>query len=120
MDIDLNALVRSIEARAEGERRRRAAIQLPEATTAGGTVFRYIPIHRDRDNGAHDGCPDDFVFVCSCQHVAVVLVEACALSDNAREARMRAIGWELLEGSSIWRCPDCIAVWAIVKPLPQR
>ncbi len=110
---DLEALARSIEARKEFERQRRAAMQLPEAVTAGGTVFRYIPVKRD-DNV--NGCDTDWVFMCSCRHVAVILCEASALTDNARAARMRALGWAEPSGDRyLWRCPDCIAVWKILN-----
>lgn len=116
MPFDLEALARSIEERDEGERRRRAAMQLPEATTVSGQVFRYIPLRRG--DQAH-GCSDDYVFMCRCQFVAVILTEASKLTDNARAARMHALGWKPTDdGGVIWRCPDCVALWEILGSPP--
>jgi hypothetical protein len=111
-EFDLDAFARSMQERAEGERQRRAAMRLPEATTAGGAVFRYIPL---KAGDQVQGCPDDWVFACGCHHVFVLLIEARDLTGNARAARMRALGWEPAGDGALWRCPDCVAVWKIVR-----
>jgi hypothetical protein len=108
----LETLARSIKARGDDERLRRASMRLPEATTADGTVFHYIPLGPDQQA---QGCSDDWVFGCSCRHVWVILIGAKDLTEDARAERLRALGWELPEGAALWRCPDCVAVWAIVK-----
>lgn len=113
---DLDALARSIEARKQEERARRASMRLPEATTEDGVVFRYIPVNR-RDGAQGNLCDDDWVFVCSCRHVGVILCEASGHSDEAcevRASRMRALGWKSDDGFA-WRCPDCVTVWKIIE-----
>jgi hypothetical protein len=109
------ALERSLRERSGAERQRRAQVGLPEARTAGGSVFRYIPVGRAEQV---QGCDTDWIFACSCGHVAVILVEASRLSESARAARLRAIGWEQQLPATAWRCPDCVAAWAIVRGGP--